>query len=100
MKPDTSKSHVQGEGDYESARKYDKQAHEFAASGKAGQAAKAAAPRNAQEQEEMRRAEAEGRSHAKGGGQRERGSQGKPSQGGANQHPEGYNPAPKKVPGR
>jgi len=61
-----SKSSVQGEGDYRSAEKYNQQAHEFAESGKVEQAAKDAAPRNAAEKNEMKKAEAEGRSHAKG----------------------------------
>lgn len=61
-----SKSSVQGEGDYRSAEKYNQKAHDFAESGKVEQAAKEAAPRNAAEKTEMERAEAEGRSHAKG----------------------------------
>lgn len=60
------KSQVQGEGDYASARKYNEETHEYAESGKAEQAARNAAPRNEQEAESMRRAEEEGRSHAKG----------------------------------
>ncbi|HQT29978.1 MAG TPA: hypothetical protein PLE48_10715 [Thiobacillus sp.] len=61
-----SKSRVQGEGDYRSAEKYNQKAHEFAESGKVEQAAKDAAPRNDAEKNEMKKAEAEGRSHAKG----------------------------------
>ncbi len=68
MKHDTSKSRVQGEGDYASAKKYDEAARAFAGSGQVEQAARNAAPRNEQEKAEMRQAEAEGRSHAKGGG--------------------------------
>lgn len=105
MKSSRSKSKIQGEGDYDSARKYDEQAHAFAASGKVEQAAKAAAPRTAQEQDEMRKAEAEGRARAKGqprGGQDEEGSltRSGPGKEAPGKHPEGYNPAPKKVPGR
>ena len=77
MKSSPSKSEIQGEGDYDSARKYNEQAHDFAASGKVEQAAKAAAPRNAREQDEMRKAEAAGRARAKGqarGGRDEQGS--------------------------
>ncbi len=61
--PDKSK--VQGEGDYASAKKFDDAEHAFVESGKVDEAAKAAAPRNAEEEAEMRKAEAEGRSHAK-----------------------------------
>lgn len=103
MKPDTSKSSIQGEGDYDSAKKYDEQARAFAESGKVEQAAKAAAPRNAQEQEEMRRAEREGRSHAKGDPEGERGaepSRPKPAKEAPGKHPQGHNPKPEKLPGR
>lgn len=65
MKHDTSKSRVQGEGDYASARKYNQAARAFAGSGQVEEAARNAAPRTPQEQAEMRKAEAEGRSHAK-----------------------------------
>ena len=65
MKHDASKSKIQGEGDYDSAKKYNEQAHAFSRSGKVEQAARQAAPRNAQEESEMREAELEGRSHAK-----------------------------------
>lgn len=61
-----SESSVQGEGDYRSAEKYNQKTHEFAESGKVEQAARNAAPRNNTEKNEMRQAEAEGRSHAKG----------------------------------
>ena len=66
MKHSPSKSGVQGEGDYASAEKYNKETEAYAKSGKAEQAAKDAAPSNAKEADEMRQAEAEGRSHAKG----------------------------------
>ena len=60
--PDT----VQGEGDYQAARRYDKAQHDFARSGKVEKAAHDAQPADAKEAEEMRQAEKEGRSHAKG----------------------------------
>jgi hypothetical protein len=60
--PDT----VQGEGDYQAARRYDKAQRDFAQSGKVDKAAHDAHPADAKEAEEMRRAEREGRSHAKG----------------------------------
>ena len=66
MKHDKSKSEIQGEGDYVSAKKYDEAARSFASSGQVEQAARDAAPRNEQEKAEMRKAEAAGRSHAKG----------------------------------
>jgi len=104
MKPSTSSPRIQGEGDYDSAKKYDEQARAFAESGKVEQAAKAAAPRNAQEKEEMRKAEAEGRSHAKGkpDGSRDGGSPSrpKPAKQAPGKHPQGRNPAPEKLPGR
>ncbi|MBD3812573.1 MAG: hypothetical protein IE917_10170 [Betaproteobacteria bacterium] len=103
MKPSTSKPRIQGEGDYDSAKKYDEQARAFADSGKVEQAARAAAPRNPQEQEDMQRAEREGRSHAKGDPKGERGeepSRPKPAKEAPGKHPDGRNPIPEKVPGR
>lgn len=107
-KPEDRANAVQGEGDYESARKYNEQARAFAESGKVKQAAEDAAPRTQLEQDELLRAEAEGRSHAKGkvGPAKHADPQGKPAPGqpgapeaGA-QHPEGQNPKPEKIPGR
>lgn len=60
------KDQVQGEGDYEASRRYDKATREFAESGKVQPAAHDAAPGDAREAEELERAEAEGKSHAKG----------------------------------
>ena len=57
---------VQGEGDYEAARRYDKAAREFAESGKVEEAARDAKPTSAEEAAELIRAEREGKSHAKG----------------------------------
>ncbi len=57
---------VQGEGDYKAARRYDKAAQEFAESGKVDDAAREAAPDDARQAEELKRAEREGLSHAKG----------------------------------
>jgi len=56
---------IQGEGNYDATRRYDKSAREFAQSGKVDEAARAAAPRDEREAQEMRRAEEEGRSHAR-----------------------------------
>ena len=104
MKSSTSKSRVQGEGDYASAKKYNQQAQAFAQSGKVKQAATEAAPRNAREQDEMRQAEAEGRSHAKGSANvgQNKGSpdRAKPAKEAPGKHPQGRNPIPEKLPGR
>jgi hypothetical protein len=66
MTPTTKKDDVQGEGDYEAARRYDKAAREFAESGKVEPAAHEAAPGSAAEADEMKRAEEVGKSHSKG----------------------------------
>lgn len=68
MTPTTKKDDVQGEGDYEAARRYDKSAREFAESGKVEPAAQDAAPGSAAEADEMKRAEEIGKSHSKGEG--------------------------------
>ena len=59
---------VQGEGDYEAGRRYDKAAREFAESGKVEPAARGAAPDSAEEAEQMQQAEETGKSHSKGEG--------------------------------
>jgi len=59
---------VQGEGDYEAGRRYDKAAREFAESGKVEPAARDAAPGSAEEAEQMQQAEQTGKSHSKGEG--------------------------------
>ena len=68
MTPTTRKDEVQGEGDYEAARRYDKAAREFAESGKVEPAAHEAAPGSAADADEMKRAEEIGKSHSKGEG--------------------------------
>jgi hypothetical protein len=57
---------VQGEGDYDAGRRYDKATREFAESGRVEPAARDAAPADAREAEELERAEQAGRSHSKG----------------------------------
>ena len=57
---------VQGEGDYDAARRYDKATTDFAKSGKVDEAARDAKPTSPAEADELRRAEDEGKSHAKG----------------------------------
>ncbi len=61
------KGKVQGEGDYESNRRYTESAKDFVESGKVDSAARAAKPQSQQEAADMRKAEQEGASHAKGG---------------------------------
>ena len=58
--------HVQGEGDYDAARRFNKDERAFVGSGKVREAARRAKPRDVEEAEELARAEAIGRSHAKG----------------------------------
>lgn len=62
------KDEVQGEGDYEATRRYDKAQEEFNKSGKVEEAMRNAAPKTPQEAEEMKRAEEIGKSHSKGEG--------------------------------
>ncbi|GAB4558850.1 MAG: hypothetical protein Tsb007_20090 [Rhizobacter sp.] len=67
-KPDAlpGNTKVQGEGDYEAARRYDKAAQDFAQSGKVAEAARKAQPQNPKEAEELKRAEKAGKSRSKG----------------------------------
>jgi len=60
-------SQVQGEGDYESNRRYTESVQDFVESGKVDAAARDASPTTQREAQDMRRAEQEGASHAKGG---------------------------------
>jgi hypothetical protein len=57
---------LQGEGNYDATRRYDKAAREFAQSGKVDEAARRAEPSSPQEAEELERAERAGQSHSKG----------------------------------
>jgi hypothetical protein len=59
---------VQGEGDYEAARRYDKASRDFAQSGRVEPAAHDAAPDDAREAAELEQAEQKGKSHSKGEG--------------------------------
>lgn len=68
MSTTPSKDKVQGEGDYEAGRRYDKASREFAESGKVEPAARDAAPEDARTADELKRAEEEGKSHSKGEG--------------------------------
>ena len=68
MSTTSSKDQVQGEGDYEAGRRYDKASRDFAESGRVEPAAHDAAPDSEQEAKELERAEQEGKSHSKGEG--------------------------------
>jgi hypothetical protein len=63
---DPSPGDVQGEGDYQAARRYDRAQREFVRSGRLDPAARGAHPTTAQEASDLRQAEEEGRSHSKG----------------------------------
>ena len=56
---------VQGEGDYEAARRYRKDVQDFVQSQDVEHAAHEAEPRSREEAEQLKRAEDEGRSHAR-----------------------------------
>lgn len=58
---------VQGEGDYESARKFDDDERNFVKSADVSDLARQAAPRSKDEAAKMKEAEEIGRSHAAGG---------------------------------
>jgi len=63
-----TQSEVQGEGDYEAARRYRDEAEKFAASGKADAAAQRAKPQDAKERAALEAAEQEGLRHSKANG--------------------------------
>jgi hypothetical protein len=67
----TDKPNVQGEGDYEAARRYRKDVKEFLDKDEVDKAAHEAAPKSPDEQREMAEAERAGRSHSKGGKERD-----------------------------
>jgi hypothetical protein len=61
-----SKTNIQGEGDYEAARRYEKRTDDFIAAGKVAPAARNAAPRSKQEAADMKAAEKVGKNRSKG----------------------------------
>lgn len=63
--PDKKSGELQGEGNYDAARQYQKSAAHFVAAGKVDKAAKDATPDNAAQAQEMKDAEKSGRAHAK-----------------------------------
>ena len=69
---------VQGEGDYESAKKFDDAETAFVKSGRVDQAARDAEPKSQADADEMKKAEEAGKSRSKG----EDASSRKPASGG------------------
>ncbi len=66
IKARPSQPHIQGEGDYEAARRHRKGAEKFAAEHDTERLAREAAPRSEREARELRDAEQKGRSRTKG----------------------------------
>ena len=62
----TKQSKVQGEGDYEAARRFRKRSEEYVANNDVEKAAVCAAPQSDREAEDMKAAEAAGKKRAKG----------------------------------
>ena len=66
MNQPTKDTDLQGEGNYDASRRYDKAAREFVQSGQVEEAARNARPISEREADELRaRAEREGLSHSK-----------------------------------
>ncbi len=61
-----TKPQIQGEGDYDAARRYRKDVEDFVATEDVDAAAHAAAPRTEQEKRELAAAEEQGRARGKG----------------------------------
>jgi hypothetical protein len=57
---------IQGEGDYDAARRFDKAEREFVESGKVKEGVRKAPPGSAEEAAEMKEAEEKGKSRSKG----------------------------------
>ena len=62
----TTDKKLQGEGNYEAARRYDESQKRFVQSGRVKKAAQDAAPKSTQEAEDLKRAEETGKSRSKG----------------------------------
>ena len=60
-----SNAPLQGEGNYTAGRRYDKAQEQFAKSGQVDDAARRAAPESEEEREALKKAEEEGRRHAR-----------------------------------
>ncbi len=63
----SDKPDIQGEGDYEAARRYRKEVGDYVKSADIDKAAHEAAPKSSDEQREMDEAERAGRAHSKAG---------------------------------
>jgi hypothetical protein len=63
-KPQTSAPNIQGEGDYEATRRFDKDAERFLKNADVPELAKRAAPKSKEEAAELEKAEQIGRSHS------------------------------------
>ena len=68
MSKTSTEDKVQGEGDYDAGRRYDKASRDFAHSGRVEPAARDAAPDSAREAADLEQAEQKGKSHSKGEG--------------------------------
>ena len=66
MNKPTPGKELQGEGNYDATRRYDKATREFVQSGKVDAAAHAAEPGSPEQAESLKRAEEIGKSHSKG----------------------------------
>ena len=66
MNQPSDKGKIQGEGDYDAARRFDKAEREFVESGKVGEGVRKAPPESAEEAADMDEAERAGKSHSKG----------------------------------
>lgn len=64
-RPVPAPGELQGEGNYDAARRFRKAEEKFVGSGRVDEAAREAAPRSKDEARQMEDAEREGRSHAK-----------------------------------
>jgi hypothetical protein len=64
-RPNAELGENQGEGNVEAGRHYNEKTRDFVESGEVDDAARRATPQSSQESEDLRRAEEQGRSHAK-----------------------------------
>lgn len=82
MKPKETKptSKVQGEGDYDAARRYRKDVERFVGQNDTEELAREAQPESIAEADELEKAEAEGRSHAHDSGAPDSGGPAAPGQ--------------------
>jgi hypothetical protein len=72
---EADKPNIQGEGDYDAARRYRKEVKDYLDTADVDKAAHEAAPKSSDEQREMDEAERAGRKHSKGGKEKPMGTQ-------------------------